>query len=60
MGYLSFDVGRVVKLPLIKDTLAERILPEADVHRIIASKPNARKNPSARSLLALHAAKRLL
>jgi integrase/recombinase XerD len=28
LGYLPFDVGRVVKLPHVKDTLAQRILPE--------------------------------
>lgn len=29
LGYLPFDVGRVVKRPKLKDTLAERIRPKA-------------------------------
>src|SRR5207237_1309176 len=35
LGYLPFDVGRVVRLPPRRDTLAERILSEADVSRLI-------------------------
>lgn len=31
-GYLPFDVGRVVKRPKLKDTLAERVMAEGDVH----------------------------
>jgi integrase/recombinase XerD len=30
LGYLPFDVGRVVKRPKLKDTLAERILSEGE------------------------------
>jgi integrase/recombinase XerD len=37
LGYLPFDVGRVVKRPKLKDTLAERILSEADVHRLFVT-----------------------
>ena len=37
LGYLPFDVGRVVKRPKLKDTLAERILSEGDVHRLFAT-----------------------
>src|SRR5579862_8129430 len=29
IGYLPFDVGRVLRLPAVRDRLAERILPEA-------------------------------
>jgi integrase/recombinase XerD len=34
--YLPYDVGRVVKLPVVRDKLAQRILPEADVHRMLS------------------------
>jgi integrase/recombinase XerD len=37
VGYLPFDVGRVVKRPKLKDTLAERILSEGDVHKLFAT-----------------------
>jgi integrase/recombinase XerD len=42
LGYLAFDVGRAVKQPRLKDTLAERILTEADVHRMLALEPGRR------------------
>lgn len=35
IGYLRFDVGKPLKLPKYKDELAERILSEAEIHRII-------------------------
>src|SRR5690349_12237862 len=35
LGYLPFDVGRALRLPPVRIRLAERILPEADVHRIL-------------------------
>jgi integrase/recombinase XerD len=35
LGYLRFDVGRPLKLPKYKDELAERILSETEIHRII-------------------------
>src|SRR5215472_12479248 len=41
-GYLAFDVGRVLKLPAVHDNLAQRILPEADVHRMLSLEPNER------------------
>src|SRR5262249_37218058 len=34
-GYLPFDVGRALRLPAIPNRLAERILSEADLHRIL-------------------------
>ncbi len=37
LGYLPFDVGRVVKRPKLKDTLAERILFEGDVHKLFVT-----------------------
>jgi integrase/recombinase XerD len=49
IGYLAFDVGRVLRLPSVRDRLAERILPEADVHRILSLEPNERN----RALLLL-------
>lgn len=41
-GYLPFDVGRVLRLPAIRGRLAERILPEADVHRMLSLEPKER------------------
>lgn len=35
IGYLPFDVGAPIKLPPVKDTLAERILTEQDVQRLL-------------------------
>jgi len=49
LGYLPFDVGRALKLPSIKNRLAERILPEADVQRMLALEPS----PRNRALLRL-------
>src|SRR5882672_4676451 len=39
LGYLPFDVGRPLRLPARKGTLAERIMTEADTHRVIALEP---------------------
>src|SRR5690606_10721309 len=36
VGYLIYNVGAAVSPPRAKDTLAERILPEAAVHRVLA------------------------
>jgi integrase/recombinase XerD len=49
LGYLSFDVGRVVKRPKLKDTLAERILSEGEVHKLLvtAGQRPARKRTAA-------------
>ncbi len=41
-GYLVVNVGVVLQMPKIKNTLAERILSEADVQRMIHLEPNAR------------------
>jgi integrase/recombinase XerD len=35
VGYLPFNVGGALKLPAVKDTLAERVLSEAEVHRMM-------------------------
>lgn len=42
IGYLPFDAGRVLKVPSAKDTLAERILSEADLHRMLTLEPDER------------------
>jgi site-specific recombinase XerD len=42
LGYTPFDVGAVVRLPKIKNTLAERILSEEQVMRILALESNPR------------------
>src|SRR5206468_2020288 len=42
LGYLPFDVGRPLRLPARKSTLAERIMTEADTHRVIALELNRR------------------
>jgi len=42
LGYLPFDVGRALRLPAVRSRLAERILPEADVIRILSLEPNER------------------
>ena len=47
VGYLSFNVGAAVELPKVKDTLSERILTEAEVHKIM----NAPRNTRDRALL---------
>jgi integrase/recombinase XerD len=49
VGYLPFDVGRALRLPAVRGRLAERILPEADVHRILSLEPDGRN----RALLVL-------
>src|ERR687885_952407 len=40
--YLRFNIGAAVKAPPVKNTLAERILAEPDVHRMIALEPRLR------------------
>src|SRR5580692_6127920 len=40
--WLAFDVGRVLRLPAVRNRLAERILSEADLHRILNLEPNPR------------------
>jgi integrase/recombinase XerD len=42
IGYLPFDVGRVLRLPAVRDRLAERILGEADLHRLLSLEPDPR------------------
>jgi len=42
LGYLPFDIGVPVPLPAIKDTLAERILTEWEVQRLLGLEENPR------------------
>jgi integrase/recombinase XerD len=50
LGYLPFDVGRAVKQPRLKDTLAERILTEEDVVKLVALEPGRRNQVMLRLL----------
>lgn len=52
IGYLPFDVGRPVKLPVCRDTLAERILPEEAVQRMLALEKEPRNHALLRLLYA--------
>ena len=49
-GFLVLNVGAAVKLPPNKDTLAERILDEADVHTLLAREPGRRNRVLLRLL----------
>lgn len=49
VGYLPFNVGAAVELPKVKDTLSEKILTEAEVHRLM----NAPKSARDRALLSV-------
>jgi len=42
VGYLPFDVGRALRLPPVRNRLAERILSEADLHRILTLESDLR------------------
>jgi integrase/recombinase XerD len=42
LGYLPFDVGGALRLPAVRGRLAERILPEAGVHRMLSLETNER------------------
>jgi integrase/recombinase XerD len=50
LGYLPFDVGRPVKLPDQKNRLAERILLETDVQRMLALESQPRNHALLRLL----------
>jgi integrase len=52
VGYLRFDVGAAVKLPPVKDALAERILDREAVLRLIDREPDARNRAVRRLLYA--------
>src|SRR5579875_224705 len=48
-GYLALDVGRALRLPGVRNRLNERILSEADLHRMLNLEPDRRN----RALLTL-------
>ncbi len=50
LGLLPVDAGAALKLPSVKNTLAQRILPEADVQQLIAGEPNRRNRVLLRLL----------
>jgi len=52
LGYLQFDVGRALKIPSFRDELAERILSEAEVLRIISLEPHPRNRAILLTLYA--------
>ena len=52
LGYLTFDVGRAMKLPTLRDGLADRILSETDVLRIISLEPKPRNRAILLTLYA--------
>jgi integrase/recombinase XerD len=49
LGYLPFDVGAPIQLPAVKDTLAERIMSEWDMQRMLGLE----KDPRNSALLRL-------
>lgn len=44
LGYLSFDVGKPLKLPKLRDGLSNRIIDESEVQRMLALEPNPRNS----------------
>lgn len=42
VGYVRYNVGKAVKAPPVKNTLAERILSEPDAQRMVLLEPNLR------------------
>jgi site-specific recombinase XerD len=52
LGYTPFNVGAAMRLPKTKNRLAERILPESTVHRMIALETNKRNRAILRLLYA--------
>jgi integrase/recombinase XerD len=52
IGYLAYDVSKPLRLPRFKDTLAERILTEPEVQRIIGMESNERNQLLLRVLYA--------
>jgi integrase/recombinase XerD len=53
IGYLPFDVGGALRLPAVRNRLAERILPEADLHRILTLGPEGAPGGRNRAILTL-------
>jgi site-specific recombinase XerD len=50
VGYLRFDVARAVPIPSQKVRLAERILPESAIHKMISLEENPRNHAMLRLL----------
>jgi integrase/recombinase XerD len=50
IGYLAFDIGAPLRLPAVKTTLAERILGEGDVHRLLTLEAHPRNHALLRLL----------
>ncbi len=50
VGYLPFDVARPLRLPRVKDDLAERIVGEAELARMLAAEPVPRNHALLRLL----------
>lgn len=50
IGYLPFDVARPFQLSAVRDTLNERILDEAEVHRMLALETHPRNSAILRLL----------
>ncbi len=50
LGYAPYDVGRPVRLPQFRDALAERIISEPDVHRMIGMESDHRNKTMLRLL----------
>ena len=44
LGYLPFDTAKPLRLPPLRDTLAERIIDESSLLRMIALEPNPRND----------------
>lgn len=52
LGYVQFSVAAAVRAPKAMDKLAERILPEAKIHEMIALTPEGRDKMLLRTLYA--------
>lgn len=50
IGYLPLDIARPVRLPRLKDTLAEKIVAEAELQRMLAAEPSPRNHAMLRLL----------
>jgi len=50
IGYTKFNVGAAAHLPKSKNTLAERILQESEVHRMFALEPGQRNRVILKTL----------
>ncbi len=52
LGYVQFDVSRPLRLPKVKDTLAQRILTEEEAIRVLTLEPDFRNTVLLRVLYA--------